>query len=107
VNSGAWRGVVVFNKRLVSLELKRKETSALTAIARCACSATKTNTQAYARGRQQHNKQQAARGAGVVDGVLGAIGNTPLIRIRSLSEATGCEVGCVRMGVVGARAAAR
>ncbi|KAI8463680.1 MAG: cysteine synthase [Monoraphidium minutum] len=29
---------------------------------------------------------------GPVDGVLGAIGNTPLIRIRSLSEATGCEV---------------
>jgi opacity protein-like surface antigen len=33
-----------------------------------------------------------ARACGVVDGVLGAIGNTPLIRIRSLSEATGCEV---------------
>ena len=28
----------------------------------------------------------------VVDGVEGAIGNTPLIRIKSLSEATGCEV---------------
>ncbi|GMH38208.1 hypothetical protein BSKO_06092 [Bryopsis sp. KO-2023] len=28
----------------------------------------------------------------VVDGVLGAIGNTPLIRIASLSEATGCEI---------------
>lgn len=28
----------------------------------------------------------------VRDGILGAIGNTPLIRIRSLSEATGCEV---------------
>lgn len=26
------------------------------------------------------------------DGVLGAIGNTPLIRIKSLSDATGCEV---------------
>ncbi|KAJ7544987.1 hypothetical protein O6H91_09G101800 [Diphasiastrum complanatum] len=29
---------------------------------------------------------------GVKDGVIGAIGNTPLIRIRSLSEATGCEI---------------
>lgn len=27
-----------------------------------------------------------------VDGVLGAIGNTPLIRIASLSQQTGCEV---------------
>ena len=26
------------------------------------------------------------------DGVLGAIGNTPLIRIQSLSDATGCDV---------------
>jgi hypothetical protein len=34
----------------------------------------------------------------VKDGVLGAIGNTPLIRIKSLSDATGCEVhtGCHR-----------
>ena len=29
---------------------------------------------------------------GVVDGVEGLIGNTPLVRIRSLSEQTGCEV---------------
>uniref|UniRef100_A0A0C9S3B9 cysteine synthase n=1 Tax=Wollemia nobilis TaxID=56998 RepID=A0A0C9S3B9_9CONI len=28
----------------------------------------------------------------VVDGVVGAIGNTALIRIKSLSEATGCEI---------------
>lgn len=28
----------------------------------------------------------------VSEGVLGAIGNTPLIRIRSLSDATGCEI---------------
>lgn len=26
------------------------------------------------------------------EGVLGCIGNTPLIKIRSLSEATGCEI---------------
>eukprot|EP00850_Spirogloea_muscicola_P008767 SM000047S16906 [mRNA] locus=s47:658701:661877:- [translate_table: standard] len=28
----------------------------------------------------------------VVDGLLGAIGNTPLVRIRSLSDATGCQI---------------
>lgn len=28
----------------------------------------------------------------IVDGIEGCIGNTPLIRIRSLSEATGCEI---------------
>lgn len=28
----------------------------------------------------------------VSEGLLGAIGNTPLIKIRSLSDATGCEV---------------
>ena len=28
----------------------------------------------------------------VVDGVDGLIGNTPLMRIRSLSEATGCTI---------------
>lgn len=28
----------------------------------------------------------------IVDGVEGCIGNTPLFRIKSLSEATGCEI---------------
>lgn len=28
----------------------------------------------------------------IVDGVAGLIGNTPLMRIQSLSEATGCEI---------------
>lgn len=28
----------------------------------------------------------------VVEGVLGAIGNTPLVRIASLSAETGCEI---------------
>src|SRR5690606_11981149 len=27
-----------------------------------------------------------------VDGFIGAIGNTPLIRLRHLSDATGCEI---------------
>lgn len=30
--------------------------------------------------------------ASIADGVAGLVGNTPLVRIRSLSEATGCEV---------------
>jgi cysteine synthase len=30
--------------------------------------------------------------AGIVDGLVGAIGNTPLIRLRRASEATGCEI---------------
>ena len=29
---------------------------------------------------------------GIVDGIEGTIGNTPLIRIKSLSKATGCEI---------------
>ena len=29
---------------------------------------------------------------GIVQGIEGCIGNTPLIRIKSLSEATGCEI---------------
>ncbi|KAL2122833.1 hypothetical protein VTJ04DRAFT_3288 [Mycothermus thermophilus] len=32
------------------------------------------------------------RAHGIVDGIEGTIGNTPLIRIRSLSEATGCTI---------------
>ncbi|VBB72582.1 Putative cysteine synthase [Podospora comata] len=32
------------------------------------------------------------RGLGIVDGIAGTIGNTPLVKIRSLSEATGCVI---------------
>lgn len=47
-----------------------------------------------------HNAMQPAAGgvplstvpANVTDGVLGAIGNTPLIELRSLSAATGCRI---------------
>lgn len=35
---------------------------------------------------------RAGRAGGIVDGIEGTIGNTPLVRIRSLSEATGCEI---------------
>ncbi|XP_024376683.1 cysteine synthase 2 [Physcomitrium patens] len=42
---------------------------------------------------QKHlNFNRGRAGVGVSEGVIGAIGNTPLIRIRSLSEATGCEI---------------
>ena len=30
--------------------------------------------------------------SGIRDGLVGAIGNTPLIRLRGPSEATGCEI---------------
>ncbi|OAA62026.1 cysteine synthase 2 [Niveomyces insectorum RCEF 264] len=33
-----------------------------------------------------------ARGASIADGIAGCIGDTPLVRIHSLSEATGCEI---------------
>lgn len=33
-----------------------------------------------------------SKAGGVVDGFVGAIGNTPLIRLRRISEETGCEV---------------
>jgi cysteine synthase len=34
----------------------------------------------------------AGGGSGVVEGFWGAVGNTPLIRLRRASEATGCEI---------------
>ena len=42
--------------------------------------------------------------AGAAAGLPGLIGNTPLVRIRSLSEATGCEVGrrCAHGGLAAA-----
>ena len=36
--------------------------------------------------RRPHGVVQA------VDGIVGCVGNTPLIRIKSLSEATGCDI---------------
>src|SRR6266542_751717 len=32
------------------------------------------------------------RSGDIVDGIEGLIGNTPLMRIKSLSDATGCEI---------------
>ena len=41
--------------------------------------------------RQQQQQQQQQ----IADGLLATIGHTPLIRINSLSDATGCEVSSV------------
>lgn len=38
------------------------------------------------------SRPKVTRSKSVADGVIGVIGNTPLIRIKSLSEATGCEI---------------
>lgn len=35
---------------------------------------------------------EAAKSNTICDGVTGLIGNTPMMRIKSLSEATGCEI---------------
>ncbi|KAL1928827.1 hypothetical protein VTP01DRAFT_2613 [Rhizomucor pusillus] len=40
----------------------------------------------------KHKSKFNNRAHGIVDGVDGLIGNTPLMRIRSLSEATGCTI---------------
>lgn len=37
-------------------------------------------------------KKKETSSRSIVDGVDGLIGNTPLMRIRSLSEATGCTI---------------
>ena len=47
--------------------------------------------QVIARYRQGACGAPGARRGGLVNGVEGLIGNTPLMRIRSLSELTGCE----------------
>ena len=39
-----------------------------------------------------NNEDRVSRSSIVLNGVLSTIGNTPLVRIESLSKATGCEV---------------
>ena len=51
---------------------------------------------------QQQRSQKSPSGGeqqqqGIVEGVAGLIGNTPLLRIPSLSKQTGCEVGTCSM----------
>lgn len=42
---------------------------------------------------QRADEPRTVRGPpAIVDGIEGCIGNTPLLRIKSLSEATGCEI---------------
>lgn len=47
-------------------------------------------------GREPHRRpaRASSRLRPVGEGLADLVGNTPLIRIRSLSEQTGCEVGC-------------
>jgi hypothetical protein len=43
----------------------------------------------------QHLEQSATtagRSSGVVEGYVGLIGGTPMVRLKSLSDATGCEI---------------
>ena len=64
---------------------------------------TNTNTNTNTRRRnhgpikdtKRKNRNKATKSVvreDIVDGVAGCIGNTPLIRIKSLSEATGCDI---------------
>lgn len=39
-----------------------------------------------------HSERIDIRKEGIKEGIEGCIGNTPLIKIKSLSEATGCEI---------------
>ena len=43
-------------------------------------------------GSSRRRRRRAGRAEGVKQGVLGCIGGTPLVRLNSLSDATGCEV---------------
>ncbi|MCJ1284930.1 hypothetical protein MMC26_004267 [Xylographa opegraphella] len=45
-----------------------------------------------AQGNGEGGEEFRSRGDGIGNGIESTIGNTPLIRIRSLSEATGCEI---------------
>ncbi|KAK3906972.1 tryptophan synthase beta subunit-like PLP-dependent enzyme [Staphylotrichum tortipilum] len=42
--------------------------------------------------REESARSSYDRGSSIIDGIEGTIGNTPLIKIRSLSEATGCTI---------------
>ncbi|CAG8513088.1 4018_t:CDS:2, partial [Dentiscutata erythropus] len=42
--------------------------------------------------KKKHAVDEDTRTEEIADGILGLIGNTPLMRIKSLSEATGCEI---------------
>lgn len=57
---------------------------------------TATNEARLAHGIQLHSEQPKVNlqldKYEIKDGIDGAIGNTPLIRIRSLSERTGCDI---------------
>src|SRR3954453_12439011 len=41
---------------------------------------------------KSHKQPGDIRSEDIADGIEGLIGNTPLMRIKSLSDATGCEI---------------
>ncbi|KAI9143463.1 pyridoxal-5'-phosphate-dependent enzyme, beta family protein [Paraphysoderma sedebokerense] len=49
-------------------------------------------TKSYRRSRAKKRIKSTERDEVIADGVVGLIGNTPLIRIKSLSDYTGCEI---------------
>ncbi|KAG0292183.1 hypothetical protein BGZ98_002684 [Dissophora globulifera] len=56
-----------------------------------------SNSAANKSSRRRSSKEQislpnAEKSATICDGIAGLIGNTPMMRIKSLSEATGCEI---------------
>ncbi|EGD96117.1 cysteine synthase [Trichophyton tonsurans CBS 112818] len=50
------------------------------------------NGLSIASGIEYHGLPKTPQPPPIVDGIEGCIGNTPMVRIRSLSEATGCEI---------------
>ncbi|EGD85775.1 hypothetical protein H112_06697 [Trichophyton rubrum D6] len=50
------------------------------------------NELSIANGIEYHGLPKKPQPPPIVDGIEGCIGNTPMVRIRSLSEATGCEI---------------
>lgn len=59
---------------------------------RCACACACAAALACVLVRWKDSRRRYAGGAREREGLVGLIGDTPLVRIRSLSEATGCEI---------------
>jgi hypothetical protein len=84
---------VLLAAAVVSLRGKRKGASWIAFVRQWRAEESKENSPLQAAGRM-------AKRAGVSEGVLGAIGNTPLIQIQSLSDATGCEVNTILIWLI-------
>ncbi|EWC45161.1 cysteine synthase 2 [Drechslerella stenobrocha 248] len=73
------------------IELKRSDTNMSTA-SRLSRVFVPISLRNFVTGGAGAARGGAAAGEDIKDGIEGCIGNTPLLRIRSLSEALGCEV---------------